>query len=133
MTYAEARQIMRRLYDERVAAQKLHEVLEKAAEAESSLGPLNATLTAGEAKLKGLGAQFQADKESYSASLATLKTDLSKQQEDAKITIRVIQESVAETRKTNQVEIDSFCESGDNHCSIVESSILNVYPETNII
>ena len=110
MTYAEARQIMRRLYDERVAAQKLHEVLEKAAEAESSLGPLNTALAAGEAKLRELMTQFQADKVKYNASLAILKTDLSNQQEDAKTAILATQDSVEKARNTNQVEIDSLAQ-----------------------
>ena len=110
MTYAEARQIMRRLYDERVAAQKLHEVLEKAAEAESSLGPLNIALATGRTKLEELSAQFQVNKTKYIEDLAALKEDLSEQQEDAKVAVKLIQESVEKARKTNQVEIDSLAD-----------------------
>ena len=32
-----------------------------------------------------------------------------------------------------KVEIDGFCQSGDNHCIVVEKSILNAYPLDNII
>mgnify|MGYP001572389274 CR=1 FL=1 len=82
MTYAEARQIMRKHYDMWSAAANLHEVLEKAAEAETFLSRSKAAVAESETRLNGLETQFQEKTVLYQATLESMEADLRTRRSD---------------------------------------------------
>lgn len=75
MTYGEARQIIRKHYDMWQAAQKLHEVLEKASQAESFLSSVEGDIRAKEARLVELDGQVKAQLIEANEKLAKLALD----------------------------------------------------------
>lgn len=75
MSYAEARQIIRKHYDSWQAAGRLHEVLEKAEGAESFLATVDRDIKAKEAKLKEISTQVTKSLAESNAKLVKLATD----------------------------------------------------------
>ena len=82
MTYAEARGIIRKHYDMWSAAAKLHEVLEKASEAETFLARSDAEIAGRSKRITDLDAQGEAATVLYNSNLAQMKEELTKVGED---------------------------------------------------
>ena len=108
MTYADARQIMRKHYDMWSAAANLHEVLEKAAEAETFLSRSKAAVAEGETRLNGLEAQFQEKTVLYQAALESMESDLRTRRSDNQARLAADLAEMETQRAVAQAEMDKM-------------------------
>ena len=108
MTYADARQIMRKHYDMWSAAANLHEVLEKAAEAETFLSRSKAAVAEGETRLNGLEAQFQEKTVLYQAALESMESDLRTRRSERQARLAADLAEMETQRAVAQAETDQM-------------------------
>ena len=110
MTYAEARQVMRKHYDMWSAAANLHEVLEKAAEAETFLSRSKAAVAEGETRLNGLEAQFQEKTVLYQAALESMESDLRTRRSEHQARLAADLAEMETQRAVAQAEMDQMAQ-----------------------
>ena len=129
MTYAEARQIMRRLYDERVAAQKLHEVLEKAAEAEAFFGRASSDIATAQAKIVDLEAQYKVKLSLYQEKYDAADDDLAAKKAKAKAEMASINDVISKAKTEYQASINDMTKALTNAKTVHQEDLANLQAE----
>lgn len=108
MTYTEARQLVRKVYDQWDAIRKLHEVLEKAAEAESFLSQSTSDVVKKKSELAIMESQYSAKLESHRMLTDKMDTEINQQKAYAADALVQLSKTFDVAKKEYQEKLDGL-------------------------